>query len=241
MCFYLHLSAHRRSTQLIPECERLPDIATKRRQHIIIAIWNVTTVLHAWGTGIWHIVTLGRCFQLKTSLRSRTGNKIHCPVCPMTVFIVNGFFVTEKSVETLWLRDVVHLSCSHSSSSALPRPRQWQEVCGPRLCASFLSPSNQPARMSARHLWPAWRRRQAKSSSCTQTQPFSHQCVSGRQRREAHCARWLVRTRSLPRRQACTQYNHFGWSTAEWVRTPAVGSALHISLQQHFFFLLLCD
>lgn len=87
-------------------------------------------------------------------------------------------------------------------SSAVPRPRQWQEVCGPRHHASFLSPSNQPARMSARHLWLAWRRRQAKSSSCTQTQPFSHQCVSGRQRREAQCARWLGGTCSLPRLQA---------------------------------------
>lgn len=83
-------------------------------------------------------------------------------------------------------------------SSTLPRPRQWQQVCGLRHRTSFLSPSNQPARMSARHLCPAWRRRQAKSSSCVQTQPFSHQCVSGRQRREARCARWLVRTRSLP-------------------------------------------
>lgn len=50
---------------------------------------------------------------------------------------------------------------------------------------SFLSPSNQPARMSARHLWPARRRRQAKSASRAQTWPFSHQFVSGKQRREA--------------------------------------------------------
>ena len=113
--------------------------------------------------------------------------------------------------------------------------RLAKEACGPRLRTSFLSPSNQPARMSARHLWPRWRRRQAKSSSCTQTQHFSHQCVSGRQRREAHSARWLVRKRSLPRQKASTECNDFGWSTAEWVRTPAVGSTLHISLQQQFF------
>lgn len=133
MCFYLHLTPHRRSTRLIPECERLPDIATKRRQHIIIAIWNVTTVLHAWGSGFWHIVTLGHCFQLKTSLSSQTGNKIHCPVCRMTVFIVNGFFVTEKSAGTLRLRDVVHLSCSRShfirSARTTPMTRSlWPEA-----------------------------------------------------------------------------------------------------------------
>lgn len=34
--------------------------------------------------------------------------------CLMTVFIVNGFFVTEEGAGTLWLRDVVHSSCSHS-------------------------------------------------------------------------------------------------------------------------------
>lgn len=118
-------------------------------------------------------------------------------------------------------------------SSALPRPRQRQQVCGPRLHTSFLSPSNQPARMSQRHLWPAPWHRQAKSSSCTQTQPFSHQCVSGGQRREALRARWLVRTR---KQQAGTESNHCGRSTAERARTPAVWSTLHISLQQHFFF-----
>lgn len=79
MCFYLHLTAHRCATWLNPECECLSDIATKRKQHIIIAIWNVTTVPHAWGTDFWHIVTLGRCFQLKTSSSSWTGNKIYCP------------------------------------------------------------------------------------------------------------------------------------------------------------------
>lgn len=80
-----------------------------------------------------------------------------------------------------------------------------------RLRTSFLSPSNQPAPECQRVIsGRQWRRRQAKSSSCTQTQPFSHQCVSGRQRREAHCARWLVvGTRSLHRLQ---ERNHFGWS-----------------------------
>lgn len=88
--------------------------------------------------------------------------------------------------------------------------------------------------MSRRHLWPAPWHHQAKSSSCTQTQPFSHQCVSGGQRREALRARWLVRTR---KQQASTESNHCGWSAAERARTPAVWSTLHISLQQHFFFL----
>lgn len=118
-------------------------------------------------------------------------------------------------------------------SSTLARPRQWQQVCGPRLRTSFLSPSNQPARMSRHHLWPAPWNHQAKSSSCTQTQPFSHQCVSGGQRREALRARWLIRTR---KQQASTESNHCGWSAAERARTPAVWSRLHISLQQHFFF-----
>lgn len=86
--------------------------------------------------------------------------------------------------------------------------------------------------MSRRHLWPAPWHHQAKSSSCTQTQPFSHQCVSGGQRREALRARWLIRTR---KQQASTESNHCGWSAAERARTPAVWSRLHISLQQHFF------
>lgn len=82
MCFYLHLTARRHGARLIPECERVPDIATKRRLHIIIAIWNVTTVLHAWGTGFWHTVTLGCCFQLKTSLSSWTDQKNPLPCTP---------------------------------------------------------------------------------------------------------------------------------------------------------------
>lgn len=133
MCFYLHLTAHRHSTWSIPECDRLPDIATKRRQPIIIAIWNVTTALHAWGSGFWHAVTLGRCFQPKTSTSSRTGNRIHCPVRLMTVFIVNGLLVSEKSPGTSRLRDVVHLSSSHShftvSALTMPMTRSpWPEA-----------------------------------------------------------------------------------------------------------------
>lgn len=77
---------------------------------------------------------------------------------------------------------------SYSVSAAPNRPGHRCDVCGPRSRVSFLSPSNQPARMSARHLWPARRRRQAKSASCARTWPFSHQFVSGQQRREARSA-----------------------------------------------------
>lgn len=137
---------------------------------------------------------------------SRTGNKIHCPGHLMTVFIVNGFFVTEKSAGTLWLRDVVHLSCSHShfirSARTTPMTRSlWPEAQR----VLFIAIKSASPNVSASSL-AEWRQCQAKSSSCTQTQPFRHQCVSGRPRREAHCARWLIRTRQ----QACTQCNHFG-------------------------------
>lgn len=239
-CFYLHLTAHRRRTLLIPECVRLPDIATKRRQHVIIAIWNVTTVLHAWGTGFWHILTLRRCFQLKTSLSSRTGNEIHCPVRLMTVFIVNGFFVTEKSAGTLWLRDVVHLSCSHShftrSAQTVPMTRSlWPEAprvlfiaiksAGPNVSASSLAGIGDDARLN-HHL--ALRRSHLAISVCQADRGVKPTVQDGS---SAHT--------TFPRQQAHTECNHFGWSTAERVRTPAVGSTLHISLQQHFFFL--CD
>lgn len=114
--------------------------------------------------------TLRRCFQPETSLSLWTGLKKKNPLrCTfMTVFIVNGLWnwrvqgLFGSGMLCIWA-GVTHIL------SARPRPWQWQEVCGPRLRVSFLSPSNQPARMSARHLWPARRRRQAKSSPCTQT------------------------------------------------------------------------
>lgn len=51
----------------------------------------------------------------------------------MTVFIVNGVFETEKSSGTLWLKDVVHLSRSHShfirSARTAPMTRSlWPEA-----------------------------------------------------------------------------------------------------------------
>lgn len=78
-------------------------------------------------------MTLGRCFQPKTSTSSRTGNRIHCPVRLMTVFIVNGLLVSEKSPGTPRLRDVVHLSSSHShfivSALTTPMTRSpWPEA-----------------------------------------------------------------------------------------------------------------
>lgn len=127
-----------------------------------------------------------RCFQLKTSLSSRTGYRIHCPVRLMTVFIVNRFFVTGESAGTLWLRDVVHLSCSHShficpgQTAAMTRSL-WPEAprvlfitiksARPNVSASSLAGIGSDARLNHH---PALRR-----------SPFSHQCVSGRQRREA--------------------------------------------------------
>lgn len=51
----------------------------------------------------------------------------------MTVFLVNWFFVTEEGAGTLWLRDVVHLSCSHShfirSAQTMPMTTSlWPEA-----------------------------------------------------------------------------------------------------------------
>ena len=78
----------------------------------------------------WH---LGAVSGWKTSSSSRTGSRIHCPVRLMTVFIVNGLLVSEKSPGTAWLRDVVHLSSSHShfivSTLTTPMTRSpWPEA-----------------------------------------------------------------------------------------------------------------
>lgn len=206
MCF-LFTSTLRHITWLIPECERSPVIATERMQYVIIAILNLTTVLHAWGSDFWHIVLLSE-------------NKIHCPACLMTVFIVHGVFVSEEFRDSL-----VETCCAFELPSLMFH--QWQEVCGPGLCTSFLSPSSQPAPNVSIICGRHWRRRQAKSSS--HVQMHSHLAVSVCQ---ADRGVTLVVAHASILDYECVECNHFAWSASQLLRTPAVVSTLSISLQQ---------
>lgn len=151
-------------------------------------------------------LTLGRHSQLGTSSSSWTCSKIHCPVCLMKVFIVNGFFVTEEVTATLWLRDVVHLSCSHSHFMSLcpdhgndsksgawgsMRPFYHHQISRAE-CQRIISGWHGGNAWLNNH--PALRRRRLAINACQ--------------------ADWGVKPtdcpRSLPQQQACIECNHFG-------------------------------